>query len=61
MLTITMRRVMFQIAEGLAGRSGCKALITGESLGQVASQTLEAICLTDEVVGMPVLAAHRNG
>lgn len=54
MLTITMRRVMFQIAEGLAGRSGCKALITGESLGQVASQTLEAICLTDEVVGMPV-------
>lgn len=54
MLTITMRRVMFQIAEGLARKSGCKALITGESLGQVASQTLEAICLTDEVVGMPV-------
>jgi tRNA uracil 4-sulfurtransferase len=54
MLTITMRRIMFQIAEGLAKRSGCKALITGESLGQVASQTLEAICLTDEVAGMPV-------
>ena len=54
MLTITMRRVMFQIAEGLAKKSGCKALITGESLGQVASQTLEAICLTDEVAGMPV-------
>ena len=54
MLTITMRRVMLQIAEGIAYQRGCKALITGESLGQVASQTLEAICLTNEVVKLPV-------
>ncbi|MBQ4271825.1 MAG: tRNA 4-thiouridine(8) synthase ThiI, partial [Clostridiales bacterium] len=43
MLTITMRRVMLQIAEQLALKNDCKCLITGESLGQVASQTLEAI------------------
>jgi len=54
MQTITMRRIMLQIAEGLAERRGCKAIITGESLGQVASQTLEAIVMTDEVVKMPV-------
>ena len=54
MITITMRRVMLQIAEELAKKSGCKALITGESLGQVASQTLEAIDITNEVVHMPV-------
>jgi thiamine biosynthesis protein ThiI len=54
MLTITMRRVMLQIAEGLAAKTRCKALITGESLGQVASQTLEAICLTNEVAHMPI-------
>ncbi len=55
MLTITMRRVMLQIAERLAVKDGCKCLITGESLGQVASQTLEAIAATNEVVKMPVL------
>ena len=55
MLTITMRRIMLQIAEGLAQKTGCKALITGESLGQVASQTLEAIGITNEVAKMPVL------
>lgn len=54
MLTITMRRVMLQIAEVIANQRGCKALITGESLGQVASQTLEAIVLTNEVVKLPV-------
>ena len=54
MLTITMRSVMMRIAEGIASRRGCKALITGESLGQVASQTLEALYLTNEVVTMPV-------
>lgn len=54
MLTITMRRVMLQIAEQLAMKNGCQALITGESLGQVASQTLEAINITNEVVHMPV-------
>ena len=55
MLTITMRRVMLQIAEKLAEKSGAKCLITGESLGQVASQTLEAIGITNEVVKMPIL------
>ena len=40
MLTITMRRIMFEIAEELANKQGCKCLITGESLGQVASQTI---------------------
>ncbi|HBP38887.1 MAG TPA: tRNA 4-thiouridine(8) synthase ThiI [Clostridiales bacterium] len=55
MLTIAVRRLMMRIAEGLAQREGCKALITGESLGQVASQTLDALCTTDEVVAaMPV-------
>ncbi len=55
MLTVVMRRVMLQIAEQLALKSGCKCLITGESLGQVASQTLEAISITNEVVDMPIL------
>ena len=55
MLTVTMRRVMLRIAEQLAQKSGCKCLITGESLGQVASQTLEALCATNEVVKMPIL------
>ncbi len=55
MITITMRRVMLQIAERLAQQNNCKCLITGESLGQVASQTLEAINVTNEVVKMPVL------
>lgn len=54
MLTIAMRRVMMRIAARLAVKVGCKALITGESLGQVASQTLEALCTTDSVVPMPV-------
>lgn len=54
MLTIAMRRVMMRIAARLALKVGCKALITGESLGQVASQTLEALCTTDAVVEMPV-------
>lgn len=50
MLTITMRRVMFGIAQELALKNDCGCLITGESLGQVASQTLEAINITNEVV-----------
>jgi thiamine biosynthesis protein ThiI len=54
MLTITMRRVMMRIAEEIARQAGAMALITGESLGQVASQTLEALCCTDSVVTMPV-------
>ena len=55
MLTITMRRVMFKIAEELAHKQGCQCLITGESLGQVASQTIEAIQITNEAVSdLPV-------
>ncbi len=54
MMTIVMRRIMMRIADQLATRTGCKALITGESLGQVASQTLEALCTTDTVVEKPV-------
>ena len=52
--TLIMRRFMMEIAEGLARRSGSLALITGESVGQVASQTLKALCVTDEMVHMPV-------
>ena len=55
MLTVTMRRVMLKIAERLAEKNDCKCLITGESLGQVASQTMEAIAATNEVVKMPIL------
>lgn len=54
MLTVTMRRIMIRIAQIIAIQCNCKALITGESLGQVASQTLEALVLTDEVADIPV-------
>jgi len=54
MMTIVMRRMMMRIAERLAVQNGCGALITGESLGQVASQTLEGLAATDQVVEMPV-------
>ncbi len=53
--TLIMRRMMMRIAEQLAQRQGSLALITGESLGQVASQTLPALVTTDGVVTMPVL------
>jgi thiamine biosynthesis protein ThiI len=49
-----MRRFMMRIAEGIARKEGCGALITGESLGQVASQTMQAIGCTDCVATMPV-------
>ena len=52
--TLVTRRFMMRIAEKLAGDFGALALITGESLGQVASQTMEAITCTDAVVQMPV-------
>ncbi len=52
--TLIMRRFMMRIAEKLAKRRGCLALITGENLGQVASQTMEALTVTDRVVEMPV-------
>ncbi|MBQ9316495.1 MAG: tRNA 4-thiouridine(8) synthase ThiI [Atopobiaceae bacterium] len=52
---ITYRRVMLSVAERIAELEGAKALVTGESLGQVASQTLENIAAVNEVVSMPVL------
>ena len=53
--TLIMRRMMMRISEKLAASSGSLALITGESLGQVASQTLPALVTTDSVVNIPVL------
>lgn len=53
MITI-MRRYMMRIAEQLALKLDCGALITGESLGQVASQTMESIAVTNSVVSLPV-------
>ena len=52
--TLIMRRYMMRIAEIFARKDGAQALITGESIGQVASQTMEALGCTDEVVGMPI-------
>lgn len=54
-MTLIMRRFMMRIAERIAVQSGAKALITGESVGQVASQTLAALGVTNDVVSMPVL------
>lgn len=53
-LTIIMRRYMMRIAEKLAQDSGCLGLITGESIGQVASQTLQSLAATNEVCSLPV-------
>ena len=55
LFTILMRRFMMRISQEVARRCGAKALVTGESLGQVASQTMEAMTLTGAVVDMPVL------
>jgi tRNA uracil 4-sulfurtransferase len=52
--TLIMRRYMMRIAERAARLEGAQALITGESIGQVASQTMESLVCTDHVVGMPV-------
>ena len=52
--TLIMRRCMMRIAERIARDTDCMALITGESIGQVASQTMEALGVTDSVVSMPV-------
>ena len=54
MFTVTMRRIMMKVASRIAEWQGCSALITGESLGQVASQTIHAIACTDECASMPV-------
>lgn len=53
-LTIIMRRYMMKIAEHLAKESGCLGLITGESIGQVASQTMHSLYCTNEVCTLPV-------
>ena len=53
-LTIIMRRYMMRIAEHFAKETGCLGLITGESLGQVASQTMGSLVATNEVCGLPV-------
>ncbi len=53
-LTIIMRRYMMKIAEKLAKENDCQALITGESIGQVASQTMQSLACTNEVCTIPV-------
>ena len=55
LFTLVMRRFMMRIAEKVAQRCGAKALVTGECLGQVASQTMEAMAVTGAVVSVPVL------
>ncbi len=52
--TLIMRRLMMKISERVARERGCQALITGESLGQVASQTIGAIVCTDDAANLPV-------
>ena len=52
--TLIMRRFMMEISQRIAKDDGCKALITGENLGQVASQTMEAMTVTGAVVDIPV-------
>lgn len=53
-LTIIMRRYMMRIAEHFAKEDGCLGLVTGESIGQVASQTMQSLAATNEVCTMPV-------
>ena len=52
--TLIMRRFMMEIAQRIAKGDGCGALITGENLGQVASQTMEAMTVTGAVVDIPI-------
>ncbi len=53
--TLIMRRFMMRIAQRIAERTGAKAIVTGENLGQVASQTMEAMAVTQAVTTCPVL------
>ena len=53
--TLIMRRFMMRLAEAVARRTGCKALVTGECLGQVASQTMDALTVSDDACHLPVL------
>ena len=52
--TVLMRRLMMQISERIALASGAQALVTGESIGQVASQTIESLTVTNDAVTLPV-------
>ena len=52
--TLAMRRIMMKISSSIAENQNCHALITGESLGQVASQTIYALQCTDRVAALPV-------
>ena len=52
--TLIMRRFMMEISQRIAKRDGCGVLITGENLGQVASQTMEAMAVTGAVVDLPI-------
>lgn len=52
--TVLMRRLMMKIAERIARTTGSQALITGEAIGQVASQTIESLAVTNDAVTMPV-------
>ena len=52
--TVLMRRLMMKIAERVANSCGAQALITGEAIGQVASQTIESLTVTNDAVTMPV-------
>lgn len=49
-----MRRYMMRIAEHFAGKDGCLGLVTGESIGQVASQTMQSLMATNDVCTLPV-------
>ncbi len=53
-LTIIMRRYMMRIAEEIAKKTECLGLVTGESIGQVASQTMHSLAVTNEVCALPV-------
>ena len=55
LFTLVMRRFMMRISEKVAQRCGARALVTGECLGQVASQTMEAMAVTGAVASLPVL------
>jgi len=63
-LTILMRRIMMQIAAMVAEETGCNALVTGESIGQVASQTLHSLNVTDSAVDLlvirPLITSDKN-
>lgn len=56
--TLLYRRMMMRIAELVARKEGCKALVTGDSLGQVASQTMENLAVVEDAATMPVLRPH---